>query len=368
MPILVPDSQKVILQHPQVSSRAGPNAALHTHRSPANRRCVHIHISSARHQTRPSLIRCTRTSRHALGRPRVRLDGRETARDRLRQADRSVWDEESRRCYLREVREADGPETACIFEERDVFLASVCVGFVNVGIANPLPLPLWFSDLDKILDRYEQGKPFFLYTGRGPSSDSMHLGHMVPFVFTKWARYLIICNLWILSPGRWLQDVFDVPLVVQLTGRPLLTKNATTLTLIWTDDEKFLFKHELKVEQTRAFATQNARDIIAVGFDLEKTFIFSDFDFVGGAFYRNVSKISRQISYNQAKATFGFNDSYVEVSGVLNHNLTQRHANITETTLARSISHPFKPLPHSQIHSQIYSAKYPISLVSYPVR
>ena len=46
---------------------------------------------------------------------------------------------------------------------------------------------MFFShrDLDKILDRYEQGKPFFLYTGRGPSSDSMHLGHMVPFVFTK---------------------------------------------------------------------------------------------------------------------------------------------------------------------------------------
>jgi tryptophanyl-tRNA synthetase len=40
-------------------------------------------------------------------------------------------------------------------------------------------------ELDKILDRYEQGKQFFLYTGRGPSSDSMHLGHMIPFVFTK---------------------------------------------------------------------------------------------------------------------------------------------------------------------------------------
>ncbi|EGN96245.1 hypothetical protein SERLA73DRAFT_185886 [Serpula lacrymans var. lacrymans S7.3] len=136
---------------------------------------------------------------------------------------------------------------------------------------------MFFShrDLDKILDRYEQGKPFFLYTGRGPSSDSMHLGHMIPFVFTKW-----------------LQDVFEVPLVIQLT-----------------DDEKFLFKHELKAEQTRAFAQQNAKDIIAVGFDLEKTFIFSDYDYLGGAFYRNVSKISRQISFNQAKATFGFNES-----------------------------------------------------------
>lgn len=40
-------------------------------------------------------------------------------------------------------------------------------------------------EFDRILDRYEQGKPFFLYTGRGPSSDSVHIGHMIPFVFTK---------------------------------------------------------------------------------------------------------------------------------------------------------------------------------------
>jgi len=46
-----------------------------------------------------------------------------------------------------------------------------------------------------------------------------------------------------------------------------------------------------------------------VGFDIKKTFIFSDFEYVGGPFYRNVVKISRQISYNQSKATFGFNDS-----------------------------------------------------------
>jgi len=42
-----------------------------------------------------------------------------------------------------------------------------------------------YSEFDNILERYRQGKPFFLYTGRGPSSDSMHLGHMIPFVFTK---------------------------------------------------------------------------------------------------------------------------------------------------------------------------------------
>lgn len=57
------------------------------------------------------------------------------------------------------------------------------------------------SDFSSILDRYEQGKPFYLYTGRGPSSGSMHMGHRIPFMFTAW-----------------LQEVFDCPLVIQLTG------------------------------------------------------------------------------------------------------------------------------------------------------
>ncbi|CAO1620961.1 unnamed protein product [Parajaminaea phylloscopi] len=130
-------------------------------------------------------------------------------------------------------------------------------------------------DLDAILTRYEQGKPFYLYTGRGPSSGSMHMGHLIPFLFTKW-----------------LQDVFDVPLVIQLT-----------------DDEKFLFRTTLTLKEVQHFAFENARDIIACGFRLDKTFIFSDLDFMGGAFYRNVVTISRAITLNQSKGTFGFNDS-----------------------------------------------------------
>ncbi|KDN50365.1 tryptophanyl-tRNA synthetase [Tilletiaria anomala UBC 951] len=130
-------------------------------------------------------------------------------------------------------------------------------------------------ELDKILTRYEQGKPFYLYTGRGPSSTSMHLGHLIPFMFTKW-----------------LQDVFDCPLVIQLT-----------------DDEKFLFKQELKLEQVQKFAKENAKDIIACGFNPNKTFIFSDLDYVGGPFYHNIVRIARCITANQSKGTFGFNDS-----------------------------------------------------------
>lgn len=64
-------------------------------------------------------------------------------------------------------------------------------------------------------------------------------------------------------PLRWLQDVFNVPLVIQMT-----------------DDEKYLWK-ELTLEQAHGYAVENAKDIIACGFDVNKTFIFSDLDYMG---------------------------------------------------------------------------------------
>ncbi|OBA27706.1 tryptophanyl-tRNA synthetase [Hanseniaspora valbyensis NRRL Y-1626] len=136
---------------------------------------------------------------------------------------------------------------------------------------------VFFSERDfvKILDMYEHGEPFFLYTGRGPSSDSMHLGHMIPFIFTKW-----------------LQEVFDAPLVIELT-----------------DDEKFLFKPKLTIEDVKKFSRDNCKDIIACGFNPENTFIFSDLEYMGGGFYENVVRISRQINGTTAKAVFGFKDS-----------------------------------------------------------
>ena len=51
-------------------------------------------------------------------------------------------------------------------------------------------------------------QPQSLHNAQGPSSEALHLGHLIPFMFTKW-----------------LQDAFKVPLVIQLT-----------------DDEKFLWR------------------------------------------------------------------------------------------------------------------------------
>ena len=41
-------------------------------------------------------------------------------------------------------------------------------------------------DLDITLDKYANYQPFYLYTGRGPSAESMHMGHTIPFIFTKY--------------------------------------------------------------------------------------------------------------------------------------------------------------------------------------
>lgn len=141
---------------------------------------------------------------------------------------------------------------------------------------------IFFShrDMHRILDAVEKGKKFYLYTGRGPSSSAMHVGHLIPFIMTKW-----------------LQDVFDVPLVIQLT-----------------DDEKYLWqkdatKKDNSLEHYHSLAIENAKDIVALGFDVNKTFIFSDLDFVGGDFYTNVLKVQKHVTFNQVKGIFGFDES-----------------------------------------------------------
>jgi tryptophanyl-tRNA synthetase len=140
---------------------------------------------------------------------------------------------------------------------------------------------LFFShrDLELILDTYERDGEFLLYTGRGPSSDSMHIGHTIPFEFTKW-----------------LQDVFDVPLVIMLT-----------------DDEKFLFKEKLTQPEVYQFARDNAKDIIAMGFDPKKTFIYIDSEFFTSGYNRhfslNATEFEKLITNNQVRGAFGFHGS-----------------------------------------------------------
>jgi hypothetical protein len=127
-------------------------------------------------------------------------------------------------------------------------------------------------DLDKVLDAYEKGEPFYLYTGRGPSSHSLHVGHLVPFMLTKW-----------------LQEAFNVPVVIQLT-----------------DDEKFLW-NDGDLDTYKSYGLANLRDILAVGFIPELTYVVMDTDAIA-QLYPNALRIQRLVSLSTAKSVFGFND------------------------------------------------------------
>jgi len=128
-------------------------------------------------------------------------------------------------------------------------------------------------DLNCILDRYEAGEKFVLYTGRGPSGHT-HLGHLMPWIFTKY-----------------LQDAFDADLYFQMT-----------------DDEKFLQKDELSASATRGFSYDNALDLIALGFDPEKTRIFLDTEYAR-TLYPIALEVAKRVTFSAARAVFGFDSS-----------------------------------------------------------
>lgn len=125
-------------------------------------------------------------------------------------------------------------------------------------------------DLDWILDEYEKGNKFFLYTGRGPSGP-VHVGHLVPWIFMKW-----------------LQDSFDVELWFQ-----------------FTDDEKFMFKEKLTMEGAERWTRENMLDVIAIGFDPKKTHFLIDTRHAG-VMYKQACRVAKKITFSTVKATFGF--------------------------------------------------------------
>ena len=125
-------------------------------------------------------------------------------------------------------------------------------------------------DLNLILENYEKGKDFFLYTGRGPSGHT-HIGHLVPWVFCKW-----------------LQDKFGVNIYFQLT-----------------DDEKFYAKQDLTLEKTYEFSLENALDFIALGFKPENTKIIINTKNIK-TLYPIAAQVAKKINFSNTKAVFGF--------------------------------------------------------------
>lgn len=127
-------------------------------------------------------------------------------------------------------------------------------------------------DLKWVLDEYEKGNKFFLYTGCGPSGH-VHLGHLATWYFTKW-----------------LQNAFDVELYFQ-----------------FTDDEKFLYK-DMSFEEISKWTLENMKDVAAVGFNPKKTYFIIDTKH-SGLLYPEAIKVAKKITFSMIKSSFGFTDT-----------------------------------------------------------
>lgn len=127
-------------------------------------------------------------------------------------------------------------------------------------------------DMDWLLDEYEKGNKFFIYTGCGPSGP-IHLGHVGTWIFTKW-----------------LQEKFGVELWFQ-----------------FTDDEKFLFKN-MSYEEIQKWTHENMLDVAALGFDPKKTHFLIDTKHAS-LMYPEAIKFAKKITFSTVKASFGLDNS-----------------------------------------------------------
>ena len=134
---------------------------------------------------------------------------------------------------------------------------------------------IFFShrDLDTVLDLYDKGIKFVLYTGRGPSGP-VHIGHLVPWIFTLH-----------------IQQKYRTRLYFQLT-----------------DDEKYIINDNANLKQTSYWATENALDLIALGYKPDDTFIIYDTKDID-LLYDITLDVAKRITYSTARSTFGFQDS-----------------------------------------------------------
>ena len=123
-------------------------------------------------------------------------------------------------------------------------------------------------DVDRYLAAAEAGERHSIITGRGPSG-SMHLGHVLPFYFAKH-----------------LQDATGAHVYVPLS-----------------DDEKF-FAKDLDLETIGEHTRDNLRDLLAVGFDPDRTTVVID-TFDADVLYPQAVRTADAITQSTVDATYG---------------------------------------------------------------
>ncbi len=125
-------------------------------------------------------------------------------------------------------------------------------------------------DLAWLLDQYEKGNKFYVYTGIAPSG-SMTIAHLLSFTMAKW-----------------LQDRFGAEVYIQVPY-----------------EEKFLVKKNKSLEELRELAMDDVLNVAALGFDEKKTKFFFDIE-NANFMYEQAVRVARHITFSTIKDAFGF--------------------------------------------------------------
>lgn len=127
-------------------------------------------------------------------------------------------------------------------------------------------------DMNWLLDQYEKGNKFYVYTGIAPSG-GMTIAHMLSFVM-----------------AQWLQEKFGAEVMIQIP-----------------DEEKFLAKRDpkLTLEKVHELAYADALNILALGFDIKKTQFCLNTEYAG-KLYKQAVRVAKYITYSITKDAYGF--------------------------------------------------------------
>lgn len=139
------------------------------------------------------------------------------------------------------------------------------------GIHSSFARGLWVThrELDKALSEGD----FWIVSGRGPS-EKIHFAHLLIF-----------------DAIRAMQEHFGVRVFIPVS-----------------DDEKFLFG-KAKLEDVKHYGVENLKQILALGFDPELTYVMIDTRHMHAHFYEFCIRIAEKITGSTAKDVLGLKDS-----------------------------------------------------------
>lgn len=133
---------------------------------------------------------------------------------------------------------------------------------------------VYFAEQGGLTQLLQEGRPFYVSLSKSPQAQALHLGHMVTF-----------------EMARFIQSKFGAPVVIQIS-----------------DDERYVYTSENDLEKIAKNIKNTIKDVLAFGFDLERTFVFCNTEYID-VLYRNVCHIEKFTTQRTVREAFEFTES-----------------------------------------------------------